>query len=80
MKNRDEYYAHSKEGKPREEWHWLEDHLKKVAEMARDFASDFSADEWKYLAGLWHDLGKHAVRPQMAITQSRRITIENGEG
>jgi len=31
----DEYYAHSKEGKPVEEWHRLEDHLKNVAEMAR---------------------------------------------
>ena len=60
MKNKDEYYAHSKEGKPREEWHRLEDHLKKVAEMARDFANDFGAGEWGYLAGLWHDLGKYS--------------------
>jgi HD superfamily phosphohydrolase YqeK len=52
MKNK-EYYAHSREGKPPEEWHNLEDHLNKVAEIARNFASD-----WAYLAGLWHDLGK----------------------
>ena len=56
MKDKHEYYAHSKEGKPREEWHRLEDHLKKVAEMTRDFANDFGAGEWGYLAGLWHDL------------------------
>ncbi len=51
MKNKHEYYAHSKEGKPREEWHRLEDHLKRVAEMARDFANDFGVGEWGYLAG-----------------------------
>jgi len=35
MKN--EFYAHSREGKPPEEWHRLEDRLKAVAEMARTF-------------------------------------------
>jgi len=36
-----EYYAHSKEGKPPKDWHKLEDHLKNVAEMARDCAEEF---------------------------------------
>jgi hypothetical protein len=36
-----EFYAHSREGKPPEEWHRLEDHLKEVAEMARGFANTF---------------------------------------
>lgn len=58
MKN--EFYAHSREGKPPEQWHKLEDHLKKVAELARDFANDFGAGDWGYLAGLWHDLGKYS--------------------
>ena len=35
MKN--EFYAHSRDGKPREEWHRLEDHLKEVAKIARPF-------------------------------------------
>jgi len=34
----EEYFAHSFNGKPPEKWHRLEDHLKKVAEMARNFA------------------------------------------
>jgi hypothetical protein len=34
---RDEFYAHSLDGKQPEDWHKLEDHLKTVAEMARDF-------------------------------------------
>jgi hypothetical protein len=46
---KDKYYAHSREGKPTEEWHRLEDHLKAVAEMARTFANDFNAGDW----GIW---------------------------
>ena len=34
----EEFYAHSKEGGPPEEWQELEEHLQKVAEMARSFA------------------------------------------
>jgi len=55
-----QFYAHSKEGRPPEEWHCLEDHLKSVAELARQFASDFGAGDWGYLVGLWHDLGKYS--------------------
>lgn len=57
---KDEYYAHSRDGKPPEEWHRLEDHLKAVAEMARAFAAGFNAGDWAYLAGLWHDLDTEA--------------------
>ena len=39
------YYAHSVDRKPPEDWHRLEDHLKNVAEMARDFAEDFNAGD-----------------------------------
>lgn len=35
----EEYYAHSRDGRPPEEWHRLEDHLKSVAEMARGVAN-----------------------------------------
>jgi CRISPR-associated endonuclease Cas3-HD len=54
------YYAHSRNGKPPEEWHRLEDHLDAVAELARIFADDFHAGDWGYLAGLEHDLGKYS--------------------
>lgn len=56
----DEYYAHSRSGKPPEEWHRLEDHLNNVAKMARAFADNFRAGDWGHLAGLWHDLGKYS--------------------
>jgi CRISPR-associated endonuclease/helicase Cas3 len=48
----DEYYAHSLESKPPEDWQSLEEHLKNVAEKARTFAEVFGGGEWGYLAGL----------------------------
>jgi HD superfamily phosphohydrolase YqeK len=51
------FYAHSKEGEPPEKWQRLEEHLKNVAEIAREFAKEFGAGEWGYLVGLRHDLG-----------------------
>ena len=48
----DKYYAHSLEGKPTEDWHLLEDHLKAVAEIAGRFSEDFNAGDWAYLAKL----------------------------
>lgn len=41
---KDEFYAHSMSGKPPEDWHRLDDHLKKVAELARKFAEDFQSE------------------------------------
>jgi hypothetical protein len=52
---KDEFYAHSRDGKPREEWHRLEDHLTRVAEIARRFGNEFNAGDWAYLAGLWRE-------------------------
>jgi CRISPR-associated endonuclease Cas3-HD len=57
---KDKYYAHSRKGKPPEEWQRLEEHLKNVAQMARQFAEEFDAGDWGYLAGLWHDMGKYS--------------------
>ena len=51
------FYAHSIKGKPVEEWHLLEDHLFRTAELARKFGDEFGSGDWAYLAGLWHDLG-----------------------
>jgi CRISPR-associated endonuclease/helicase Cas3 len=39
--------------------HLLSDHLKETAERAAAFAKHFNAADWAYLAGLWHDIGKH---------------------
>jgi CRISPR-associated endonuclease/helicase Cas3 len=50
------FYAHSVEGRPLDEWHSLEEHLKGTAELSAKFADAFGSGEWGYLAGLQHDL------------------------
>lgn len=65
---KDKFYAHSLEGKPSEDWHQLEEHLKKVAKMAQRFADDFHAGDWGYLAGLWHDIGKYKITEKQNFT------------
>ena len=42
---KEEFYAHSREGKPPKDWHRLEGHLNRVAEMALNFASAFDAGD-----------------------------------
>ena len=54
------YFAHSKNEAGR--CHPLGDHLEAVAELAREFASVWGADERGRAAGLLHDLGKY--RPE----------------
>jgi CRISPR-associated endonuclease/helicase Cas3 len=43
--------------------HLLSDHLQAVARQSQVFAAHFDSsgntDDWAYLAGLWHDLGKY---------------------
>jgi len=70
MKN---YYAHSKEGEPPEQWQPLEEHLKNVAQLANEFAAPFDGDEWAYLAGLWHDLGKYSLAFQKKLYDANGI-------
>ena len=50
------FFAHSLDGRPADEWHQLDEHLKGTAELAGSFAAEFGCGEWGRLAGLWHDL------------------------
>lgn len=70
-----EYYAHSLKGKPLKEWQKLKYHLKNVAKLARDFAKSFEGDDWAYIAGLLHDIGKYSDEFQnMLISTSDNNT------
>lgn len=40
-----QYYAHSLEGKPPDEWQPLEDHLRNVAELVYCFTGSFGREE-----------------------------------
>lgn len=68
-----EFYAHSLEGRPTEEWQPLDEHLASVAELAKKFAGEFGAREWGYLAGLWHDLGKYSEEFQRRLEGGKRV-------
>jgi len=61
------YYAHSKENQPPEQWQLLEEHLENVAKQAAEFAAPFGGEQWAHLAGLWHDLGKYSFDLREAI-------------
>ncbi len=49
-------YAHS--ANTAGEWHRLEDHLRAVAQLAREFGEPLGLGEESYWAGLLHDIGK----------------------
>ncbi|MHB8278306.1 MAG: CRISPR-associated helicase Cas3' [Candidatus Humimicrobiaceae bacterium] len=65
-----EYYAHTLEDRPQNEWQKLEDHLKNVADLARHFAESFNAGDWAYIAGLLHDIGKYSQEFQSMLIKT----------
>src|SRR5271157_2380706 len=69
-------YAHTREGRPREEWHGLFDHLEETARLTGQFASGFGSEGWGFLTGLWHDIGKSGAAFQAYLSTSS----EGGDG
>jgi len=55
-----QFYAHSKEGRPPDEWQPLANHLAGVAARAERLAGKFDAGPWGKEAGRRHDLGKYS--------------------
>lgn len=70
-------YAHTKENEPPERWQTLENHLKRVAELAHSFAAEFGAGDWGKKAGVWHDIGK--AHPDFQAYLRRSGGIEASE-
>jgi CRISPR-associated endonuclease/helicase Cas3 len=63
-----EAIAHVKKNENNEwEIHSLEEHLLEVARISSEMASIFGAQDWAYLAGKWHDLGKYRSKFQNYI-------------
>ena len=75
-KDRTKYFAHSLPEKPIKEWQLLEDHLKKVAEMAGRFADQFGAKAWAQLLGENHDLGKGTCAWQAYLRRANNLSDE----
>jgi CRISPR-associated endonuclease/helicase Cas3 len=68
MSQKVQYIAHVKQ-MPDGTWieHALEDHLRKVGDLAAQFASSFPGEDWARVAGYWHDLGKYRLAFQRYI-------------
>lgn len=66
--NVQDFYAHSVRDRPKSEWQELRVHLLAVAERCFALAEKFGAGGWGYLAGLFHDLGKYALRFQQRLS------------
>jgi len=75
-----EFYAHSIDGRPVDEWHRLEEHLKGTAELAASFSAEFGCREWGRIAGLWHDMGKYSSDFQEMLLASAEAHIETKTG
>jgi len=71
-----DFYAHSKEGSPPENWHSLEEHLDCVARRASEFAKSFGARRWAELAGRTHDLGKGTRAWQAYLRKNNGVRDE----
>lgn len=71
-----DFYAHSLENESVEKWQSLQEHLENVANLSKDFADEFKAGEWGYLAGLWHDVGKGSKEFQAYLRHANNIIDE----
>ncbi|MBT9165062.1 MAG: hypothetical protein DDT23_01073 [candidate division WS2 bacterium] len=78
----EKYFAHSLDGRPAKEWQRIDEHLKNVAELAKQFADPFGGGDWAELAGLWHDIGKYSSEFQNMLIKSadNNINIETKVG
>ncbi len=66
-------FAHRRDDKESEDWQPLIDHLRKTAEMARDFGADANVADLAYIAGLIHDLGKYSAEFQRRLQGGPRV-------
>jgi CRISPR-associated endonuclease Cas3-HD len=76
-KSRVKFYAHTAtlpdgtNDPNTEHWQLLSDHLRKVADLAEEFADPFGMAAEAKLAGLLHDLGKYSNRFQQRLRDPR---------
>ena len=64
-----EFHAHS--ANEMRHSHGLIEHLRAVAETARDFSQAFGGEDAAYYAGLWHDVGKFDPEFQKYLSGER---------
>ena len=64
------WFAHSGKQKDFSDWQPLNEHLGAVAILAADRAKVFGAQDWAFLIGLLHDLGKYSQAFQQRLQGS----------
>ena len=65
-----EWYAHSAENFPEDQWQTLKSHLKNVGLLASHKAKHFNGQDLAQVAGLLHDLGKYTQEFQRRLRGS----------
>jgi CRISPR-associated endonuclease/helicase Cas3 len=73
-------FAHSTKNPSQDDWETLVDHLKSVADLSRQNASEFTAENWGEAAGFLHDLGKRKPGFQAYLRGERGSDPHSGEG
>jgi len=53
------YYAHSSDN-PKKSWQEVAEHSKNTAKIAGEYAAKFNAEEFGYVCGILHDIGKYS--------------------
>jgi CRISPR-associated endonuclease/helicase Cas3 len=74
------HFAHSKPGRPKEEWQTIEEHLSNVARLARQLGESSGTQRWSEAAGRWHDLGKFSQEFQWRIGAGDPASTETVPG
>lgn len=75
-----QWYAHTKEGCPPDEWQLLEEHLKAVAEKAEKYAAKFQSADWAWNVSWLHDLGKAADEFQAYLLRENGLDDAEYDG
>jgi CRISPR-associated endonuclease/helicase Cas3 len=63
-----EYYAHINDELNNKQT--VLDHLKGTAKLASQFADDFNCNDWGYLSGMFHDIGKYTKGFQKRLLEN----------
>ena len=67
------FFAHSTDDPTKTDWQPLAAHLTKVAERAGEFSARFGAEQWGWVCGLFHDLGKFSRDFQARLDGGPRV-------
>ena len=70
------YYAHTKEGRPQEEWQLLKEHCSTVGKLVAEYSKKWCTEEYAENLGVLHDIGKYQKSFQKRLADSK-IRIEH---